>query len=857
VNSCNRSCYGVERSIATFLERITSSPSTSKSTENLKLYLNLRLHSVKLLSMVSEIQEKRDAFWDRGSRAVAAHFRDSTSPTVTSSLSSEEKRSLATRVYRDVRGFCLDLVEEVKSVDKVKAKSQKSSEKGKGKLLEKIADGEGFLRFLENWSLLSRKSASTQDLDLIAGLIYGTSSQVKNEEVSSVVGSGSSSPAKRVGSSPTKSTFSSSPVKQRMTSNSFNPKDQTQATKYIAHTSAVLTKVVVSMDNSLSKSEEKSEDGGSKAALVESLEAGVQCLGLEKVNLSWISMATEDSRKRWFKNLGQTRRRAWKIFDREFKRKSPDGEDAFTTNKVLSASRSLLEAIVSQYELYIKDPSPLSSSSSISSPKSNSTSSSIQGSPSNSSISPKTFPTQSDLIEDSIHILRTLSQAAFKVEDFDSYEESRAYLERGFDLVASDEETDEKEEGDKAEKDSSLEETKATSLGFLASSLYFLGGQLFAKKRIGSSIPFIKRACEVSELSNRYYSNKQPQGEEELKAEETRTSNLTRRYEHLACAYHNVQQSQLAFENYLKAIISISDRNFEAIEKAASENGISQVFEKENDYNRIGSSIKSAIEVSVFLLLMDQRVDLKSTPFQQKDKNDFKPLNLMECLISRGLSKVVVGALLEWCLIVLDFKMQQEEAPAAINSFIENLEELYDEEDFPIRKARILLRKIEIGMFLPDEVQEDGEEVAAALRGLEKRRKTAEQAMRLLNSDVSKHKTSYAHPSKTNHTYSLLSPSGSWSRLLFKPILTSIQGQHPYAPRTFGTEIERCSLSNPSHSSCNGSWEDSQSFGQPSQDELSCKSLSSTTHLWTQEIRVSKSEEASSYDSQETQETRC
>lgn len=726
-SSSNRFCYVLERSISSFLDGVTASTSSSSestSSSNLELSLNLRLLSLKLLSFVSEIQEKRDAFWDRGSRAVASFFRNSLSST---DLDFEEKKVLAVEVYEKVRKFCLELVEDVKSVDKVRFRSGKSNEKGK--VVERIADGEGFLRFLQNWNQISKKSGISKDLDLIAGLIYSTSSQSSSNygEDSSVI-SRSSSPIKRMNSSPSKSISSSSPTKptskNRHTS---SPLDQIQATKLVAHTSALLTKVIVSMDASLSQDDSKLTDD-SRIDLVRILETGINALDVEKIDFHCISMINEDGRKKWFRSLGQLRRRALKIFDREFKRKTKDEEDesVFKSNNILLNSRSLLFTIVSQFEIHLKDSSLLLQSS-------NSNPDTTSSPNSSSSSSSSSLPSQSDLIEDSIHILRILSQSVFKLEDFESHEESKVYLERGFDLIVSSEDSTSRDEADQQKDGSRLQKSKAENLGFLASSFYFLGGQLFAKKRIASSISFISRACEIIESSNRIYSEiTDTTREEENTAQETRNSTLVRRYEHLACAYQNVQQYQLSFENYLKAIDAVSCQTFESIEKSASENGISRIFEKENDFHRLASLLKSAMEISVFHLLMEQKIHV--TLVEEKEPGSS---NLTQSLISKGLSKALVGSLLEFCLIALDSKMQQEEVPFAISSLLFNLQDLYEEDSLPIRRARILLRKIEIEMYLPIEIEENEDEVTAEKRTLEDRRALANEALRLLKSEVS------------------------------------------------------------------------------------------------------------------------
>lgn len=207
---------------------------------------------------------------------------------------------------------------------------------------------------------------------------------------------------------------------------------------------------------------------------------------------------------------------------------------------------------------------------------------------------------------------------------------------------------------------------------------------------------------------------------------------MVRRYEHLACAYQNVQQYQLSFENYLKAIDAVSCQTFESIEKSASENGISRIFEKENDFHRLASLLKSAMEISVFHLLMEQKIHV--TLVEEKEPGSS---NLTQFLISKGLSKALVGSLLEFCLIALDSKMQQEEVPFAISSLLFNLQDLYEEDSLPIRRARILLRKIEIEMYLPIEIEENEDEVTAEKRTLEDRRALANEALRLLKSEVS------------------------------------------------------------------------------------------------------------------------
>ncbi|UZJ52161.1 hypothetical protein CBS101457_001481 [Exobasidium rhododendri] len=287
------------------------------------------------------------------------------------------------------------------------------------------------------------------------------------------------------------------------------------------------------------------------------------------------------------------------------------------------------------------------------------------------------------ILEDFLLVLRSLANAIFVLSDISTHAASAGYLSKCDTMLQS----------RKGKMILISEQARCGKLRLLSSSWYYIGGQLYNDKKLSLAIPFIKAACECAQRSLELYEQVNRRGESiEAGLDWKRPEGVAKKWEHLAVSYRFTSQARLSYKAYLHGLSSVLQSEWDTIEERASRCAINDVFRQRpsdsasKSISDVATMAKSAFEIASFDLLIHERGE-------QDDVYDR--------LLGTGTPSGALGTLLECCLLALDNTMHKEEGPKAALTTIDNLLELYSSNERPLRRARVLIRKLELTAMQP------------------------------------------------------------------------------------------------------------------------------------------------------------
>lgn len=285
------------------------------------------------------------------------------------------------------------------------------------------------------------------------------------------------------------------------------------------------------------------------------------------------------------------------------------------------------------------------------------------------------------VLEDYIYTLRSLANATFLLSDRRTHEAAAAHLASCGSILRA-------RQGRMAAIDESVRSEKVR---LLSTSWYYIGGQLYNDKKPELAVRFLAAACESAQESIAMCDTVEAEGGKVVK----RPEGTAKKWEHLAVAYRSICQPRQSYEAYLSGFLSIERALWEEVADRAARMPICDVFVAEEVGSKaladVAAMAKAAFEVSAFDMLV----------YEKGGEED-----LGRRLLDAGVPQECVGALLEQCLLSLDNTMHREEGPQAALCLLDRLLDLYPAQTSPVRRMRVLVRRVELAVMQPQLQQE-------------------------------------------------------------------------------------------------------------------------------------------------------
>ncbi|GEM07556.1 cysteine peptidase C50 [Rhodotorula toruloides] len=242
------------------------------------------------------------------------------------------------------------------------------------------------------------------------------------------------------------------------------------------------------------------------------------------------------------------------------------------------------------------------------------------------------------------------------------------------------------------------------SIRSLTSAFYNIGGTLFNAGWPERAVNFVQRACQLSarvldearsegllpasrggahdDLLSQLDKLKLDAGDEGKEEKELREAlqdferSMSRRWELLAMTQYAVGDKKAAYDAYVATVRSQPSAVLAPLAAAASQHPLSEIC---STYYSLYKHVERLTRLGTSdLLLQPALVPLDSVPY-----------------LSPTASRDVRGVLLEMQLAVLEAQTESHEGRAAAAAILEQLLALYDADETPIRRARILTKKLQ------------------------------------------------------------------------------------------------------------------------------------------------------------------
>jgi separase len=287
------------------------------------------------------------------------------------------------------------------------------------------------------------------------------------------------------------------------------------------------------------------------------------------------------------------------------------------------------------------------------------------------------------VLDDYIYILRSLANRLFVSSDGTTHDTSATFLSRCDTILHS----------TKAKMENVNDTVRCEKMRMLSSSWYYVGGQLYNDKKLPLAVRFLKSASECAQESLMLYESVKAKAiEDGSECDLKKPEGVAKKWEHLAASYRFSGEYRLSYEAYMSGLTSIDAACWMLISDKAAQKSISEAFEEQEEAKLDGkisdvvSMSKMAFEIATFNLLL----------FQKAQEKDFA-----HRLLDAKVPLTSVAALMEYALLSLDNTMHREEGPQAALSLIDILLELYTTKEMPIRRARVMIRKMELAATQP------------------------------------------------------------------------------------------------------------------------------------------------------------
>ncbi|SCZ93128.1 BZ3500_MvSof-1268-A1-R1_Chr6-2g08479 [Microbotryum saponariae] len=308
---------------------------------------------------------------------------------------------------------------------------------------------------------------------------------------------------------------------------------------------------------------------------------------------------------------------------------------------------------------------------------------------------------QSRLISGTVEVLTVLAYSTLVVDDRSTYTPCFDHLERCLAVLGL---SVESEGGIKIEP---AQLGQAYWIRSLASAYYNLSGLLYNAGKPESTTRFVQRACEITravltmssstvedalveEMDALTLASMDSEGSSRTKMERMELQAdcwkyATKRFELLALAHHSIGEQKAALQAYVDALSFLPVESRDALGAALS---VSDLLKQRGSMTTV-KLVQRITKLATFDLLLhgDQ-------------------VSLLEMLKASGFDARTRGMVLEVQVHTLEAAMDKLEAGNAIGALVQDLLELYDEHEFPIRRARILLRRMQ-GLCARGAVQKD------------------------------------------------------------------------------------------------------------------------------------------------------
>ncbi|ETS60006.1 hypothetical protein PaG_05997 [Moesziomyces aphidis] len=494
--------------------------------------------------------------------------------------------------------------------------------------------GDGFQRFCEHWLNFARKAGSTAGVERATAAMAGAPSPARSDIVKPAASNGMVTDGAEAPST-------SSPVPERQWS------DQ-DLTKICAK----LTACVLALDNVLAGK----ADTDTQSRLDDA------CKILQRELGGWPTTAATSSQIKLHRVVDQIHRRCCtKLASQGCDSKGQPKQD--TASAVPVNVDSLARACLQLLRELFACCQPSASDSAIAS------SESVKSTPAR----PTSLPTRDACLLDLVHGHRVLANKLFSISSSRARAESLAVLESCHALLQS-------------ELTRPLPATVLSEqLRLLCTSFYNPGGMLYNAANYVEAVNFLQGAVEcdidsIDLLRSSCDGEEQPELQASL---QKRQESLNKKLEYAAVSYRLGGDKEQALQMYRKLVRSIPSDIQAKIDKRVGDAGIESCF-KSADAKSLAGWIKAITDMSVHELGSDFALD------------DEKRSLTHWVLHADQLEKSVKGAILEQAVQHLDARSHFASSVKAIGNIHQCLLRIYDATHFPLRRARTIVRMLEM-----------------------------------------------------------------------------------------------------------------------------------------------------------------
>ncbi|CEQ40338.1 SPOSA6832_01949 [Sporobolomyces salmonicolor] len=245
------------------------------------------------------------------------------------------------------------------------------------------------------------------------------------------------------------------------------------------------------------------------------------------------------------------------------------------------------------------------------------------------------------------------------------------------------------------------------SIRTLASTLYNIGGTLFNVQKPEAAVRFVQRACDLGnealvrareeegegkgadglmeqmerlKLDHAVKEDQKRDKDTEERKEAVRDLErlMARRWELLAVAQHAIGEKKAAYDAYVSAVLAQPVSILDSLSQDASKTPLSKLLDMHAPLYKL---IQRLTRIATFdLLLPPSQISLS---YSLSPPSGPTP------------SPAVRGVLLELQLAALDLTSEKLESQRAASAVLDALEDVYRAQDFPMRRARVLIRRMQ------------------------------------------------------------------------------------------------------------------------------------------------------------------
>jgi separase len=220
---------------------------------------------------------------------------------------------------------------------------------------------------------------------------------------------------------------------------------------------------------------------------------------------------------------------------------------------------------------------------------------------------------------------------------------------------------------------------RAQQAYFLASSWGALATRLYHARNAGQAVVFLEHGCSASELAESLFAADE---RDTTEAAEKRQDASTRRLDLLGACLRLASRHQEALDACRRALLSVRAQRWTELDRDAASKGCSTLFQADSPHDKLGHLAAAAHQVAVTHLLIAQSED--------------EPRSLHAMLAEAKVPAGAMGALLEHCIAALEANAHREEVPLAVQQTTAACLTVYTSARFPLRRARVLLRDLEL-----------------------------------------------------------------------------------------------------------------------------------------------------------------